>query len=181
MVKYYKLKSPVWTYWAGDIFVLKDDGNLWYLGNEDKTQNELEKKLHWKGEHIAANGRTLENFNILSNWFEEIGLKDIDNVAGLLPYEGMECYTLKKIEGEIKIIRYIWRSRDNTKGMFFIDKEKAIKVAKAIKLINCGFYIESVEQQKNIGKVIVTGRYFAEKSNEVEEILTDCMRLREEI
>ena len=87
MVKVYKLKYNLPTFWAGDICVLDENGDLWWQGNPNPEINEKEKELHWRDKVCMYHAKTLEKFNILDTYFEEV--KDISK---FWPFEGCRYF-----------------------------------------------------------------------------------------
>lgn len=70
--KRYRLLKDLPTFKAGDIFVLKPNGNLYWDASYQERITEEHSK-HWSSEVIVYISRTLEKFpNILKDWFEEI-------------------------------------------------------------------------------------------------------------
>lgn len=175
MPKYYKQIANSQTYWAGDIFVLREDGNLYWLGNENPEQNELESKKHWRKYHIAFNAQTLKNFNILDTWYEEIDVEDIRNRSQLLPYPGCIVWFVDRTSDRIEVRQIVWKWPSCIAGTVFYTKEKAERVARILNLLDCGFSITDFELQKNIGRMIISGQYYAEKSEKVENLLIEEM------
>lgn len=106
MVKLYKLKYNLPTFWKGDIAVLKEDGNLWFVGNEDPEIREKEKKLHWQDTFIMYNSRTLKNFGILGTYFEEL---PEELVHKLWPFEGCDYYF---VDSGGRVAQTEWRGND---------------------------------------------------------------------
>lgn len=87
MVKVYKLKYNLPTFWAGDICVLDENGDLWWYGNPDPEINKKEKELHWREKVCMYHAKTIEKFNILPTYFEEV--KD---TSKFWPFEGCRYY-----------------------------------------------------------------------------------------
>ena len=77
MVRFYRLKYNLPTFWQGDIAMLGEDGNLWFVGNENPELREQEQKLHWRGSFIMYNSKTLANFNILATYFDELSEEEV--------------------------------------------------------------------------------------------------------
>ena len=69
-MKYYKLKKDLPTFKAGDLFVLKDDGNLWHSTGGRYV------------DVMAYAKKTLELFpNILKDWFESASEPERDKMT----------------------------------------------------------------------------------------------------
>lgn len=72
MSKIYILKRDLPTFMKGDLFELRDDGCLYWLGGGVLQPGW--GSGHWKHQVMAYHKRTLEAFpNILEEWFEENG------------------------------------------------------------------------------------------------------------
>lgn len=72
MIKRYRLLKDLPTFNAGDIFILKDDGCLyWSERYQEDAGHEYSCYGHWKSEVMAYHKYTLAHFpNILKDWFE---------------------------------------------------------------------------------------------------------------
>lgn len=73
-MKHYKLLKELPTFHAGDIFILDEDGCLYW---SERYQEDADRGCscygHWKPRVMAYHKNTLERFpNILEDWFEEI-------------------------------------------------------------------------------------------------------------
>lgn len=72
-MKTYRLKKDLPTFNAGDRFVLKDDGCLYLVDNEDGRYAGMAARGHWKKPVMAYHRTTLERFpNVLKDWFKEV-------------------------------------------------------------------------------------------------------------
>lgn len=133
MVKLYRLKYNLPTFWKGDIAILKEDGNLWFVGNENPELRKKEKELHWKDSFVMYNSKTLENFKILETYFEELSEELVRKVW---PFEGCSYWYINDIGVELAY----WCASDDdftrkSMGNCFLCKEDAEKAWEKIKSV----------------------------------------------
>ena len=177
MAKVFRLKANCPTFWEGDLAVLRDDGNLYWIGNPDPEKNKIEREKHWADNVIMFNSKTLKNFEILKNWFEEV---NPDLVRSVWPFEGAEYWYV----GSTGVKKRIWygltddETRKQTNNIF-LDKEDAEKAWQNLRslvvLKNLGTEMTTftVLQQ---GEVHITAKYYPEFFEKEKETLTDLLK-----
>ena len=91
-MKRYKLLKDLPTFAKGDLFEIRGDGCLWWIGNSSFKCGWGQG--HWRREVMAYHKNTLERFpNLLEEWFEKIEPKRpwyIDTWGSIRELEAME-------------------------------------------------------------------------------------------
>ena len=108
-MKYYKLKKDLPTFKAGDLFVLKDDGNLWHSTGGRYV------------DVMAYAKKTLELFpDILKDWFEPAPEPERDRMTKWKFFEYLQFH---KDERFFQAIRnFTGEYMDNDANFLFVSK-----------------------------------------------------------
>lgn len=181
MVKLYRLKANCPSFYAGDIGILKEDGNLWFVGNLDPEIRKIEDEKHWKKDFIMFHKRTLEAFDILDNWFEEVPKEIIDV---LFPWEGCEYYYVTSTGlGSKKWTGNFEDTVRHATGNCFLNIQEAEDLREKLDqlaiLENNGFRLTDVSINKS-GDIRLVGKSYPESYNLVKEALEFLVESRDE-
>lgn len=163
MVKVYRLKYNLPTFSAGDICILDDKGNLWWKGNPDPKIDERERELHWRSRVCMYKKKTLEKFNILATYFEEV---HDSAFYAFWPYENCKYYYVS----DSGVDWDIWEEEDKDyqrKSLenCFLNKEDAEKlwgkIINLVRLAKCGTVVDNVLATEN-GRFQISGKFNSE-------------------
>lgn len=174
MIKLYRLKYNLPTFWAGDICLLDDDGCLYWIGNENKEIADKERKLHWKDRVMMYHRRTLEAFKVLDTYFEELCID-----GRFYPFENCKYYYLT----DTGVDWTIWQETDEDhlrKRMnnCFISEEDAQKrwkkMENLVKIKNFGFFMDTYTVDKD-GRIVITGKYNPEYFEKIKPVLREML------
>lgn len=180
MSKFYKLKYNLPTFCKGDIAEVREDGNLWFVGNENPEIREKEMRLHWCQPLIMYNKKTLASFNILETYFDEMTDEEIE---ALWPLEGCVYWYITELGPECEV----WRGYDDGfqregMGNCFVKEEQADEVWQKIRLLanlrKIGFRMTSFSTDKK-GGAYLTFDFPKEEVEDVRETLADLLGIKE--
>lgn len=124
-MKRYKLLKELPTFAKGDLFEIRDDGCLWWIGNSSFKCGWGQG--HWRREVMAYHKNTLERFpNILEEWFEKIEPKEYWYIDPMVC--GVYFTKIKNDEDLCEFNKQI--------GNYFETKEEAEKAMEKLKAYN---------------------------------------------
>ena len=176
MVKIYKLKYNLPTFWKGDICVLDESGDLWWVGNEIPELDKKERTLHWKDQVCMYNQQTLDRFNILETYFEEI-----EGIDKFWPFKRCRYFYLSDagVEWDIWEDNEMDHSRKAMGNCFLKEKDAKRawkKIESLCKMRNLGVQITSFNLLED-GKGHLTFKFSPEFFDKTNDSLKEMIEL----
>lgn len=171
-MKRYKLLKELPTFAKGDLFEIRGDGCLWWIG--DSSFKCGWGQGHWRREVMAYHKNTLDRFpNILKEWFEEVEQESywcVDYIEC-----GVDKLTVDYGDTEQDDFNESIGNKFETKKQ----AEKAVEKLKAITRLNkCGFRFEGYTDRDRAsgGDIVIYAHVCIPNNNLLEEAQPDMLK-----